>query len=387
LLQGSYYNASDLADIARMMDDNERTLLSDSGFLGAQESSNVADDGFFSVQVLSSALENAFGIILVPILSEAGRDARENPTKEIGFVCHLHDHWFAIRRIEDEWYNLNSSFNYPQKLSQFYLSAFLDSLMKGGYSIFVARGDFPPFVEQYGQPNWSVVPDKPPPQQSQPQDDDEEMRRALQLSLQESESNDRVLQQLNSDGFVDGRVQAPLYDMGDDDDDLRRAIEASLSQTNGSSVPSFSSFPQDIMDEDEDDDDLQAALLLSQQQESSFPSTGASVDLSASLDDGAQSDEEELAILLSMQGQESGTEGVARVLVEDTVNKSSQEFTVPNTTTLRNLLKLVRFTLQISPSTDVVLATNYPMKEFTDLSLTVEEVGWHPRTKVFLKRK
>ena len=67
-------------------------------------------------------------------------------------------------------------------------SAFLDSLMKGGYSIFVARGDFPPFVEQYGQPNWSVVPDKPPPQQSQPQDDDEEMRRALQLSLQESES-------------------------------------------------------------------------------------------------------------------------------------------------------------------------------------------------------
>lgn len=58
LLQGSYYNASDLAEIARTLDENEHTLMQESGldssdFLKfvAEGSGNVADTGFFSVQV------------------------------------------------------------------------------------------------------------------------------------------------------------------------------------------------------------------------------------------------------------------------------------------------------------------------------------------------
>ncbi len=59
-------------------------------------------------------------------------------------ACHLvpvQEHWFTIRKSEDgNWWNFNSLFPAPQPLSQFYLSAFLDTLKEQGYTIFVVRG-------------------------------------------------------------------------------------------------------------------------------------------------------------------------------------------------------------------------------------------------------
>ena len=63
LLQGDYYSAVDLAQIAEQLDKQERLHMAAAGnttdyqrFL-AEESTNYDDSGFFSIQVLQKALE------------------------------------------------------------------------------------------------------------------------------------------------------------------------------------------------------------------------------------------------------------------------------------------------------------------------------------------
>jgi len=57
------------------------------------------------------------------------------------FVCNLASHWFTIRKIGGYWWNLNSLLkNGPEFVGEFYLSAFLETLIQEGYSIFVVRG-------------------------------------------------------------------------------------------------------------------------------------------------------------------------------------------------------------------------------------------------------
>ena len=58
------------------------------------------------------------------------------------FICHSVDHWLAIRKINSVWYNLNSTNIIPpgpQVISNFYLSAFLDSIKNSGYTIFLIK--------------------------------------------------------------------------------------------------------------------------------------------------------------------------------------------------------------------------------------------------------
>ena len=65
-------------------------------------------------------------------------------SKESGFICNSSSHWFSIRKINNIWYNLNSTNRQgPEIISDFYLSAFLYSVKEGGYSIFVVKGEFP----------------------------------------------------------------------------------------------------------------------------------------------------------------------------------------------------------------------------------------------------
>lgn len=84
LLQGPHVDEVMLADIARGLDDQERSALG-GGRLEA-ESANVRADGFFSVQVLSMALQQ-LGLTCTPIGADSMRDAASNPAKERGFIC------------------------------------------------------------------------------------------------------------------------------------------------------------------------------------------------------------------------------------------------------------------------------------------------------------
>ena len=64
------------------------------------------------------------------------------PTMHQAACCPLpltQEHWFTVRCLWGEWWNLNSLFPAPQPLGQFYLSAFLASLQEQGYQILVVR--------------------------------------------------------------------------------------------------------------------------------------------------------------------------------------------------------------------------------------------------------
>eukprot|EP00486_Rosalina_sp_Unknown_P001685 CAMPEP_0201567108 /NCGR_PEP_ID=MMETSP0190_2-20130828/7414_1 /ASSEMBLY_ACC=CAM_ASM_000263 /TAXON_ID=37353 /ORGANISM="Rosalina sp." /LENGTH=465 /DNA_ID=CAMNT_0047986693 /DNA_START=53 /DNA_END=1450 /DNA_ORIENTATION=+ len=163
LLQGPYFTEFDLSKIALQLDKEEQQLLAQDGDENAgliewlktnQQSQNVSDDGNFSIQVLRRALDN-LGLGIFHFGNKEISDAQQHPENEQGFICNLQAHWFAIRRIGGQWYNLNSLSGLPETkakpttLGSFYLSAFLSTLANDGYSIFVIRSDTWPHLHSY----------------------------------------------------------------------------------------------------------------------------------------------------------------------------------------------------------------------------------------------
>lgn len=85
-----------------------------------QDSHNVADDGNYSIQVLSKALQEKFELTIESV--DAKINKNEDLSHEQGFVCNSSAHWFSIRKINNVWYNLNSTNREgPEIISDFYL--------------------------------------------------------------------------------------------------------------------------------------------------------------------------------------------------------------------------------------------------------------------------
>ena len=104
LLQGPYFTANDLRDIAAEFDQRERDLMKEAGvdsadFLRymAEDSGNAAVDGNFSIQVLTKALD-VWNVDCVPVTGTTHSEALVNPTDELAFLCNLDQHWFAVRK-------------------------------------------------------------------------------------------------------------------------------------------------------------------------------------------------------------------------------------------------------------------------------------------------
>ena len=94
-------------------------------YLG-QDSHNVADDGNYSIQVLSKALQERFELLLESI--DAKLNKNEDLSEEKGFICNSSSHWFSIRKIQNAWYNLNSTNREgPEIVSDFYLRLYIFS--------------------------------------------------------------------------------------------------------------------------------------------------------------------------------------------------------------------------------------------------------------------
>jgi ataxin-3 len=94
--------------------------------------------------VIQKALIQYDNIQCIPLDNKQIRQTIGDYADEKGFICHSVDHWLAIRKVNGVWYNLNSTNmvpSGPQIISNFYLSAFLDSIMQTGYTIFVIRND------------------------------------------------------------------------------------------------------------------------------------------------------------------------------------------------------------------------------------------------------
>ena len=172
LLQGPYFTANDLRDIAAEFDQRERDLMKEAGvdsadFLRymAEDSGNAAVDGNFSIQVLTKALD-VWNVDCVPVTGTTHSEALVNPTNELAFLCNLDQHWFAVRKTrtasptvhaeaaacgDGGWWNFNSMLPAPQPIGTTYLSAFLAQLREERYSIFAVRGNLPDEFGRFGE--------------------------------------------------------------------------------------------------------------------------------------------------------------------------------------------------------------------------------------------
>jgi len=155
LLQGPFYNELSLAEIARELDSQEKELLMGQGteskdFLNylAEGSNNVADDGNYNIQVISESLKRVGDLKCISIDSADVKN--KDLSAETGFICNSSAHWLTIRKINGKWYNLNSTNREgPEMISDFYLSAFLNSVRENGYIIFVVQGEYPQYDRSF----------------------------------------------------------------------------------------------------------------------------------------------------------------------------------------------------------------------------------------------
>ncbi|XP_011410500.1 PREDICTED: ataxin-3-like [Amphimedon queenslandica] len=205
LLQGPYFNPVGLSEIAHRLDEKEKSHLTDREDISLvemtkileQPSSNMDDSGFFSVQVISEALK-VWDLELHPLLSARMSHAAENPVDQNAFICNHELHWFAVRKLGRQWFDLDSLKKSPLHITDTYLSLFLAQLRAEGYSIFVVTGILP---TSEADQLLSLIPYEPPPPphssegkaarvSKSPQDfdsiEDEDLAEAIALSLVES---------------------------------------------------------------------------------------------------------------------------------------------------------------------------------------------------------
>ena len=138
LLQGPYFSAENLAGIASELNAAEHALLGSDPRGSGFKSYNVDDSGNFSIQVLRQALQRSHGILLV-----GGDSVNEAVEAEQAFVLNLHSHWFVIRKLEGEFWTINSMRPKPERISGFYLNAYMSQLRTEGWYIFSVRGNLP----------------------------------------------------------------------------------------------------------------------------------------------------------------------------------------------------------------------------------------------------
>ena len=114
LLQEPVYTFNDLIAIAKILDEQEMSLLGDTHYFRSQ---NMDNNGSFSIQLMEKALAPC-GLQLMPFHSSYPRAiaARQNTSNEQAYLCHRNNHWFAYRKIGDTWYDLNSLLSCPQKI-------------------------------------------------------------------------------------------------------------------------------------------------------------------------------------------------------------------------------------------------------------------------------
>lgn len=150
LLQGPYFTEWDLADIAQELDRKEKALMLEAGmtteaaaFMAQQGSGgtgNVDLDGNFSVQVLTAALQRAHSLSLEDSRRPENRNAMVRPETQEGFVLNRSAHWYCLRQLDGQWWQMNSALPAPEKISNSTLAATLAELAANKWTIFLVTG-------------------------------------------------------------------------------------------------------------------------------------------------------------------------------------------------------------------------------------------------------
>uniref|UniRef100_A0A8C5MU89 ubiquitinyl hydrolase 1 n=1 Tax=Leptobrachium leishanense TaxID=445787 RepID=A0A8C5MU89_9ANUR len=236
LLQGEYFSPVELSSIAMQLDEQERMRMAEGGMTSEdyrvfmqQPSGNMDDSGFFSIQVISDALR-VWGLELILFNSPEYQMLGIDPINEKAFICNYKEHWFTVRKLGKQWFNLNSLLTDPELISDTYLALFLAQLQQEGYSIFVVKGDLPEceadqllqmvLVQQLQRPRLIG-------------EDAAARDRRVQLSEQAVEG-ETLYEQPAAMDEDDENLQKALalsrqqIDMEDEEADLRRAIQLSM---------------------------------------------------------------------------------------------------------------------------------------------------------------
>ncbi|TKR88710.1 hypothetical protein L596_012911 [Steinernema carpocapsae] len=138
LLQGPYFAYEDLTSIGQQLDVAEKAA----GLASDEIGENFDDTGYFSIQVLSEALRRKDHASL-PLTHPDAYLHRRDPSLGQAYICNLNDHWFAVRRFGNEWFELDSQKKTPEQLKRTHLDAYFAWMMKKGASIYMIDGDLP----------------------------------------------------------------------------------------------------------------------------------------------------------------------------------------------------------------------------------------------------
>ena len=100
--------------------------------------------GNFSIEVLRAALSNRYRLDLRNIREQGALDGKDVTDLE-GFICNRDSHWFAIRKINRQYWDLNSAKERPEQITSFRLAAEIEGYQKSGYSVFcIVNQTLPP---------------------------------------------------------------------------------------------------------------------------------------------------------------------------------------------------------------------------------------------------
>ncbi|CAF1675413.1 unnamed protein product [Rotaria magnacalcarata] len=252
LLQREIFSAVSLADIARVLDEQENRVLG----RHTGDSENMDDTGFFSIQVLQNALK-VFDIELIPYASQhpVAQQARAEAQSIQAYICNLREHWLTIRRFGSQYFDLNSISTVPKLISNTYLSLYLAQLKQSGYSIFIIHGILPPCSADEKLLNNTIDPvyyrsltaradvvdrDTRGKSTTSPGSsssfDETEIKRAIKASVELDSSEDKALQEVLAQSLRDAHgIDDPMFINHQEEDTdalnqrlLDEAIAASL---------------------------------------------------------------------------------------------------------------------------------------------------------------
>ena len=336
LLQGSYFTAADLSEIALELDEMERQMMLEMGsetpealkFL-AEASGNVDEAGNFSIQVLSRALERSHEMTLSNAASESLADRKgEFAATDDAFVLNRAAHWFTVRKMYGVYWNLNSMLERPELISDFYLSAFLAQLRQDGYDVFVVQpcsklpppptvdvtvesGAYPNPFSSYFRASTLLAPstDSGRLMNSNAKDTDPWANLGSGYSLRSKPPADESTEISSPSGPASSVSASPPMLM-DEDEQLAAALRASVADAMASASLPNTDGKIDTVDgisrHDDDDDELARAIAMSMESKS-VTSSASGIDMSSSSNSSSDSRSSSKVDVLKGSGGSDGS--------------------------------------------------------------------------------
>lgn len=107
-------------------------------FFRDEQVKNVDESGNFSLQTLKLVLQRMFGFTLENWSYRNDIPNYDPAVNEQGFIINKDKHWYAIRKIHDVWYKLDSLADKPRRIVN--LNLWLMVLKQENNSIFTCEG-------------------------------------------------------------------------------------------------------------------------------------------------------------------------------------------------------------------------------------------------------